>query len=126
MEHVGIIFGSDDYAASIGATRTPDATECLMARQTVVVHAKARRMQAIDLVHINFKDLDHLKTEAEQGSVMGFTGKQCIHPAQIDIVQEAFSPSHQDIEYAQDLVAAFEQHQVGIIARLFQRLEQLT
>ena len=48
-----------------------------------VVNAKARAMQAIDLVNINFKDLEHLQAESEAGAAMGFTGKQCIHPAQV-------------------------------------------
>jgi len=51
----GIVFGSDDFCANIGATRTPDSLELLLARQTIVVTAKAYDLQAIDLVHLDFK-----------------------------------------------------------------------
>lgn len=53
----GLIFGSDDFAANIGATRSPEADELLYARQNIIVHAKAFGLQAIDLVNINFKDI---------------------------------------------------------------------
>lgn len=106
----GIVFGSDDFLADIGAQRTKDAHECLYARQKVVVIAKAFRVQAIDLVHIDYKDEIGLRRAAEEGRQLGFSGKQVIHPAQIAIVQEAFSPSSEQLEWARELVRAFEQH----------------
>ncbi|KAK3742988.1 hypothetical protein QZH41_015616 [Actinostola sp. cb2023] len=106
-----IIFGSDDFLVSIGGTRTKDALELLYARQSVVVHAKAYGLQAIDLVHIDYRDLDDLKKQSEEGARMGFTGKQLIHPGQIDIVNTAFSPSSERIQWAKDLLEAFEQQE---------------
>ena len=67
---------SDDFVADIGAARTDSAIELLYARQKIVAHAKAFGMQAIDLVHINFKDLQGLREQSLEGSNMGFTGKQ--------------------------------------------------
>jgi hypothetical protein len=55
----GLIFGSDDYAASVGATRTSSASELLYARQAVITHAKAYGLQAIDMVNINYKVRRH-------------------------------------------------------------------
>ncbi|PIK52075.1 putative citrate lyase subunit beta-like protein, mitochondrial-like [Apostichopus japonicus] len=107
----GVVFGSDDFCASIGATRTADAHELLYARQKVVATAKAFGMQAIDLVYIDFKDSVGLEEQSLQGARMGFTGKQVIHPNQIPIVQTAFSPSEERIKWAQELISAFEQHQ---------------
>lgn len=107
----GIVFGSDDFCASIGATRTEDASELMYARQKTVVNCKAFGMQAIDLVHINFKDLDGLRKQSIEGARMGFTGKQVIHPVQVPVVQEAFSPSKEKVEWATKLVVAFEEHQ---------------
>jgi citrate lyase beta subunit len=60
---------------------------------------------------LNYLDLDGLQRYSEQGASMGFTGKQCIHPGQVQIVQQAFSPSKEKIEWATELVKAFEQHQ---------------
>ena len=54
----GVVFGSDDFCASIGATRTNDAQELLYARQKVVLISKAFQLQAIDLVHIDYKDYE--------------------------------------------------------------------
>jgi citrate lyase subunit beta-like protein len=94
-----------------GATRTKAATELLYARQAVLTHAKAFGLQAIDLVNINYKDLDHLRQESREGAQMGFTGKQIIHPNQVAIVQEEFAPSPERIQYALELEEAFNSHQ---------------
>lgn len=107
----GIVFGSDDFVADIGATRTKDAKELLYARQKVVVIAKAYQMQAIDLVDINYKDLESLHQQALEGAQMGFTGKQVIHPNQIPVVQAAFTPTPERVDWAKALVKAFVQHQ---------------
>ncbi|KAG5833128.1 hypothetical protein ANANG_G00272570 [Anguilla anguilla] len=111
LHHDGVVFGSDDFCASIGATRTKDAAELLYARQKVVVTAKAFGLQAIDLVYIDYQDGDGLRRQAREGALMGFTGKQVIHPNQVKAVQEEFSPSPERVEWAQQLIAAFEEHQ---------------
>jgi len=104
----GLIFGAEDYAASIGATRTRGGQEILYARSKIVLYAAANDLQAIDIVYVNFKDVVNLKIDAMQGAQMGFAGKQIIHPNQVAPVQEAFSPSDAEIDYAQRLLAAFE------------------
>jgi citrate lyase beta subunit len=106
-----IIFGGEDFAASIGATRTPDATELLYARQAVVVACAAFDLQAIDIVTIDFKNLDVVRTEAEFGARLGYAGKQIIHPAQVEPVQTAFTPNDEAIAYAKRIVDAFETSQ---------------
>ncbi|RVE58297.1 hypothetical protein OJAV_G00208030 [Oryzias javanicus] len=111
LHHDGVVFGSDDFCASIGATRTKDARELLYARQKVVVTTKAFGLQAIDLVYIDYKDVEGLRLQAREGALMGFTGKQVIHPGQVQAVQEEFSPSQERVQWAGELIAAFEQHQ---------------
>jgi citrate lyase beta subunit len=106
-----LIFGAEDYAVSIGATRTPEAWEVFTARSLVVLHAKACGLQAIDMVSVDYKDIEHLRREARFGAQLGFTGKQVIHPAQVGPVQEAFTPDEAAIERAKRLVEAFESHQ---------------
>jgi citrate lyase subunit beta-like protein len=102
-----IIFGAEDYAASIGARRTKEGTEVLYARSAVVTACAANDLQAIDMVYIDFRDVEGLRAEAEQGAGLGFSGKQVIHPNQVGVVQEAFSPSSEAIEYAQRVIDAF-------------------
>ena len=64
--------------------------ELIYARQRIVTVAKAFGLQAIDMVHIDFKDLEGLQAQSENSAKMGFTGKQVIHPSQIEIVQNSY------------------------------------
>jgi len=106
-----IIFGGEDFAASVGAVRTKEAVELLYARQATVTACAANDLQAIDIVFIDFKDNEGLRLEAEQGAGFGFSGKQIIHPNQVSAVQEAFTPSKDAIEYAKRVVESFEASQ---------------
>lgn len=107
----GFVFGSDDFCADIEASRTKDAQELLYARQKLVTYCKAYKLKAIDMVYIDFKDLEGLKIQCDQGARMGFTGKQVIHPGQVDVCQNAFTPSEEKVEWARGLVEAFAYHQ---------------
>ncbi len=106
-----LIFGGEDFAASIGAIRTRGATELLYARQAAVIAAAAFGLQAIDIVTIDFKDLEALRLESEFGARLGFTGKQIIHPAQVEPVQSAFTPGEEAIAHARRIVETFETSQ---------------
>ncbi len=106
-----LIFGGEDFAASIGATRTKDAIELLYGRQATVTAAAAYGLQAIDIVAIDFKDLEALRRESEFGAQLGFTGKQIIHPAQIGPVQAAFTPDDAAIAHAKRIAETFEASQ---------------
>ena len=106
-----IIFGGEDFAASVGATRSRDATELLYARQAVVVACAAFSLQAIDIVTIDFKNLEVVRAEAEFGARLGFSGKQIIHPAQVEPVQTAFTPNEEAIAHAKRIVESFEASQ---------------
>jgi citrate lyase beta subunit len=106
-----IIFGGEDFAASIGATRAKDATELLYARQAVVVACAANDLQAIDIVTIDYKDMEALRLESEFGARLGYSGKQIIHPAQVEPAQTAFTPNDESIAYAKRIIETFESSQ---------------
>jgi citrate lyase beta subunit len=108
-----LIFGAEDFAGDIWAVRTPEGREVFYARSAVVVHAAAAGLQAIDMVYVDFRDLEGLKAEAVQGVQMGFAGKQVIHPAQVIPVQEAFTPGDEEIERARRILDAYDQHQTA-------------
>ena len=108
----GIVFGSDDFCASIGATRSSGAEEVAFARQFVITVAKYLGLQAVDVVYIDYRDLEGLKKQSEEGYKWGFTGKQIIHPTQAEIVVAAFSPSKDLLKWAAGLVSEFEKHQL--------------
>src|SRR5512143_3477933 len=106
-----IIFGGEDFAASVGATRTKEAIELLYARQSVVTACAAFDLQPIDIVAVDFKDMEALRAEAEFGAQLGFMGNQIIHPAQVGPVQAAFTPSDEAIAYSRRVVETFEASQ---------------
>ncbi|KAB0344796.1 hypothetical protein FD754_021722, partial [Muntiacus muntjak] len=106
-----VVFGGEDFRASIGATSRKETQDILYARQKIIVVAKAFGLQAIDLVYIDFRDEEGLLRQSREGAAMGFTGKQVIHPNQIAVVQEQFSPSAEKIKWAEELIAAFKEHQ---------------
>ncbi|CAD6196419.1 unnamed protein product [Caenorhabditis auriculariae] len=106
-----VVFGSDDYCADIGATRSSHGTENLFARQKFVACCKAFQLQAIDSVYIDIKDTDGLRRQSDEGRSWGFTGKQTIHPSQVAVVQETFMPPGEKVEWATELVHAYSQHE---------------
>ncbi|ODQ53295.1 beta subunit of citrate lyase [Saitoella complicata NRRL Y-17804] len=99
-----LIFAAEDFCADTGIRRSSsDALgghELLYARSAVVMACKAHRLQAIDMVCTDLTDPEVLRRECEQGSAMGFTGKQLIHPSQITVANAAFSPSKEAVEHA--------------------------
>ncbi|NQT70266.1 MAG: CoA ester lyase [Desulfobacteraceae bacterium] len=107
----GILFGGEDFATSIGATRTDSSIELLYARQAIIMACAAYGLQAIDTLTIDFKDIERVRREAEFGAMLGFSGKQVIHPNQVAPVQAAFTPSDKSIAYAKSVVEVFESRQ---------------
>eukprot|EP00934_Nitzschia_sp_Nitz4_P001443 Nitzschia sp. Nitz4//scaffold27_size158506//97333//98340//NITZ4_002608-RA/size158506-processed-gene-0.22-mRNA-1//1//CDS//3329545512//1443//frame0 len=103
-----LIFASEDYCADLELIRTEHATEMLWARSELVTTAKAYGLQAIDMVHIDFRNLPGLAEECQRGRELGFTGKQAIHPAQLDTIHATFVPSAKDIEFAKKCVEEYE------------------
>jgi citrate lyase beta subunit len=106
-----LIFGAEDLAGDIGAQRSPEGWEVFFARSAVLTYAAAYNLQSIDMVFIDFNDLEGLEKEALQGANMGFSGKQIIHPNQVKPVQDAFTPDQEAITHALDILEAFNQHQ---------------
>jgi citrate lyase subunit beta-like protein len=95
-----LVFGAEDFTADMGAARTAQALELLYARSRLVMYAAAFGLQAIDLVTVNYKDMEVLEREALQGAQLGYSGKQLIHPLQIEPVQRIFTPSEKEVAAA--------------------------
>ncbi|MCW5874808.1 MAG: CoA ester lyase [Anaerolineales bacterium] len=107
---VALVFGSEDFASDVGAIRTPQADEIFYARSAVAIHAAAFGLQAIDMLHVNFKDAAGLSQLAAQGARLGYSGMQIVHPDQIAPVVAAFTPSAEEVAWAQRVVDGYEQH----------------
>lgn len=95
-----LIFGAEDFAADVGATRTTEGVEISYARSAVVTACAAFELDAIDQVFLDFRDPEGLRADSVRGMQLGFTGKQVIHPAQVPIVQEVFTPTDEAIARA--------------------------
>lgn len=101
-----LLFGAEDLSADIGATRTADGTEVLYAREHVVLAASATGVDAIDTVYTDFGDVQGLAEETRFAARLGYDGKMAIHPAQVDPINDAFTPDAEEVEWAEKVLAA--------------------
>jgi len=106
-----LIFGPEDLAGDIGATRTREGWEIFYARSAVITHAAAFGLQGLDMVFMDLHDIEGLRAEAIQGAQMAYSGKQVIHPNQVAAVEEAFTPSDEAVAQAQRVVEASQRNQ---------------
>lgn len=109
----GLIFAAEDFALDLSITRTPSLTEFLFARSAIATAARAAELPStIDLVCTAYKSSDGsppvLEEECRGGKRLGFNGKQCIHPSQVETVQRIFSPETDEVEWAVRVVIADE------------------
>lgn len=100
----GLVFGAADYTHDIGAEICWESL--FYPRNKIVYAAKLAKIQAIDTPYFEIEDLEGLAKESFKMKCIGFTGRCVIHPKQLDVVQEAFSPSREVLEYARKVVAA--------------------
>jgi citrate lyase subunit beta/citryl-CoA lyase len=115
----GLTIGGEDLTADLGGERSPDGIAIHTARQMVVLAAKAAGLQAIDTVYSDYKDEEGLRSETELIKKMGYDGKACIHPSQIEVIHNVFNPRPEEIEYAVKVMHAIDvakQHSSGVIA----------
>ena len=110
---VAVAFGAEDYTADMGIERTEDGSEIVYARSVVGVAARAAGVAALDTPFFGLRDPDGLRQDANRAKTYGFQGKFAIHPEQIDIINETFSPSPGEIDWARRVVAAFEEAETG-------------
>lgn len=100
----GLGFAAEDFMASVGLSKLPDRREVLFARSTIVNACKAYNLPSIlDMVSVDVSqkiDDTALEDESREGRSLGFTGKQAIHPSQIEIIQRAFGPTANEVTWA--------------------------
>lgn len=109
-----LLFGAEDLAADIGATRTSEGTEVLYARERTVLAASAAGIDAIDIVYTDYTDTDGLREETTFAAQLGYDGKMAIHPDQVPIINDAFTPSDDDIEWAKRVLDVRERTDAGV------------
>jgi len=107
-----VIFGSADYAAAVGIGL--DWEPLVHVRSMLVNASRAAKLDAIDSPLFDLADLDLLRQEAERARALGFTGKAALHPRQVPIINEVFSPNAAEVEQARQILAAAAQSGQGI------------
>ncbi|MGY6705276.1 HpcH/HpaI aldolase/citrate lyase family protein [Roseinatronobacter sp.] len=105
----GFIMGTNDLAKDMGCRFRADRLPLLSALQLPLMAAKAAGIVAVDGVYNAFKDDDGLRAECQQGRDMGFDGKTLIHPAQLDIANQIFAPTDEEVTLARRQIAAFDE-----------------
>jgi citrate lyase subunit beta/citryl-CoA lyase len=111
----GMTWGAEDLAAALGASsnRAADGSydgPYQLARTLCLAAARAAEVMPVDTVYTDFRDLDGLAVEARQARQSGFFGKIAIHPGQSAIINDAFTPSADEIAHAQRIVAVFDEN----------------
>ena len=102
------IFGAEDFATDMAIKRTDTGEEILWARSMVAVACRAAGIVAIDTPDPNYSDEPHLRREMNKARSLGYSGKLCIHPTQVQIANEIFSPADDEVAEARAVVEAFE------------------
>jgi citrate lyase subunit beta/citryl-CoA lyase len=114
-----LAFGYIDYSLDINCELTPGGIELLYTRSQIVVASRAAEIDApIDAVYPNIKNPEGLEAETRHAKQLGFRAKLIIHPKQIDVVHNVFSPTEQEIEEAKAIVEQFEKAEKEGIASI--------
>ena len=111
----GLTWGAEDLPAAIGAATSREEDGCYtppyeMARSLLLFGAHAASVRAIETVYPAFRDLDGLKAYAARGRRDGFSGMMAIHPAQVEVINAAFTPSKAEIERARRIIELFDKN----------------
>ena len=110
---VALYFGGVDMAAEL---RVPNSYENLLYARSKLVHAGASvGIDVIDVPYLDLEDMDGMKKEAELVRDLGFTGKGSIHPKQINVLNEIFTPSMEEISKAKKIVNQFNESNTGLV-----------
>jgi citrate lyase subunit beta/citryl-CoA lyase len=110
---LGLTWGAEDLSADLGAEANRDANGRFLdpyrvARALCLAGAASAQIPAYDTVTVDFRNAEALRREAQEAHRDGFAGKMAIHPAQVEIINEVFTPSSAALAEARAIVAAFE------------------
>lgn len=101
-----VIFGGEDLTAELGIPRTLEGQELQYARSRIVLAAATIGADPIDAIWVRFTEAGSLREDAMRARALGFRGKTAIHPDQISVINEVFSPTTEEIEQARRVVEA--------------------
>ena len=107
--NVGLLLGSEDFATDCGME--PSSETLFIAKQRIVLSARAANIMPLGLMDTvaNFSDLAHVEEMARRAARFGFVGATCVHPRNVEVLNAAFTPSDDEIEHAEGLVACLDE-----------------
>ena len=108
-----LLFGAEDYTASLFVERTIDGEELSFARAQIVLAAALVGADAIDAVCTDLNDTDALRRDCARARGIGFRGKMAIHPRQLDVINASFTPTPGQVARAHKLIEAYEIARAG-------------
>ena len=103
-----LVMGTNDLAKELGATPVPGRAPLLTALSMCLLASRAEGKVILDGVYNDVKDAEGFATECRQGRELGFDGKTLIHPSQVEPCNDAFAPTADDVERAQEIIAGFD------------------
>lgn len=106
----GLFLGAEDLSADMRMTRTKGSDEIILARQQVVLNARAKGIVCIDTPFVDVEDMEGLKSDAIKAKQFGFDGKACIHPKQVTQINELFGYSDEQLQWAQGVLTMAAKH----------------
>jgi citrate lyase subunit beta/citryl-CoA lyase len=109
---LALAFGAEDFITDVGGRRTSDGLEVLYARSRVILAARLGGLQALDQVFASIRDDGAFRRDAHLGRQLGYGGKMCITPRQVEIANDVFSPSAEEIDRSRRLIQAYEAAQI--------------
>lgn len=116
---LGLTIGGQDLAADLGIKATREGLELLYAKSAVILAAKANGLLAFDTVYTDINNPEGLREQARMSVSLGFSGKAAIHPSQIAIIHEAFSPDEKEVRKAERILRGArdaEERHLGVVA----------
>lgn len=122
-----LVLGAEDLASEMRISHTPGRLGLLPILTQLVLHARRADLTVIDAIFSNFENELGLRQSCEQAKNLGFDGKSLIHPAQISIANQVFSPSAEEIEKARKIITAWTQKpdHLGVVSVEGQVIEAL-
>ena len=101
--------GGEDLTADMGMERTREGREIEYARNLVATAATAAGVMPLDTVFTDFRDAEGFEADTLLGKTLGFKGRYCIHPSQVETVNRIYRPSEEEVENARKVVASYEE-----------------
>ncbi len=106
---LAIGLGAEDFVTDMKTTRTAEGKEMEYARAKFVLEGHAAKVLVLDFVYSDVKNTEGFRENAAQGKLLGYTGKSVVHPDQIPIVHEIYTPSEKQITHSQAVLAAYDE-----------------